>query len=774
MRARLLLCCCAALLAAPALTAQIQTPLAIQPFPPPPGQVGAFYSFSFVATGGSQQYQWSAIGALPPGLVLSASGLLSGTPVAGGTFPFTVILSDGQTTTSASFSVTIASSVAIATGSLPPAAVGRAYSAALGATGGAAPYSWFSSGNLPPGVALDLGGTLAGTPTASGTFAFSVTVRDSSGAVATRVFTITVAPPAISISTAALPPATAGQSYSTTLQASGGVAPYRWTATQALPAGLTLAPSGVLSGSPTAAGAFSIPVQVSDAAGITATATLSLNVAAPPLTITTTAPLFNGVVGNPYSQTFSAAGGTPPYTWSFVSGSVPGLSLDTASGVLRGTPTTAGTYPLVVRVTDAARVTASQSYSIPVTLPAVTITAGAPLPNGTVGVPYNQRVNATATGGTPPYTWSMVSDRIPGLTFDPAALILSGVPEAAGTNTMVLEVRDAAGATDRRNFPLTIGPAALSLTSARRLPDGALSAPFSFTVQALGGTPPYRWSANGLPAGVSIDPSSGVISGTPTAAGAFPFAVTVSDATLARVSDLFRLEIRLPAIATATISGLPPNVSAAQQYPLEISIDSPYPAPITGQAIISFAPTAGPVDRTIQFAAGGATADFTIPTGETMATTNVPLAIQTGTVAGTLAITLRLQAGGIDVTPDPAPSISAQLDREAPVVRDVQVSRSGNTINIAVTAFSTAREITQITYKFSAVAGQTLQSSAGSIMVPVESLFTTWFQDLNNAQYGSVFIYTQPFTIQGDTNAVTPTSVTLTNRVGSTDYEIRP
>ena len=144
-----------------------------------------------------------------------------------------------------------------------------------------------------------------------------------------------------------------------------------------------------------------------------------------------------------------------------------------------------------------------------------------------------------------------------------------------------------------------------------------------------------------------------------------------------------------------------------------------------------------------------------------------PLAIQTGTVSGTITVSLRLQAGGIDITPSPAPLVSTQVLRAAPVIRSVQVNRNGTTLNLVLTGYSAAREATQAVFSFNAASGQSLQSAASSITVDVSTLFGNWFVDPANSKFGSVFIYTQPFTIQGDINSVIPISVTLTNRLGS-------
>jgi len=289
-------------------------------------------------------------------------------------------------------------------------------------------------------------------------------------------------------------------------------------------------------------------------------------------------------------------------------------------------------------------------------------------------------------------------------------------------------------------------------------------------VTASGGQPPYRWSAAGLPGGLTINTTTGQITGTPTAAGNFGVAITVTDNALASISDRFTLNVNLPAPPTATLSGLPSSVSPAQQYPITISLSGTYAAPITGQAILTFAPDSGPADRTVQFASGGTTANFSIPVGST--TNDAPIAVQTGTVSGTITVSLRLLAGGIDITPNPAPSISGQIARAAPVIRSVTVNRSGSTINVVVTGYSTAREVTQGVFAFNAASGQTLQPSASSITIDMNTLFGNWFQDPNNSQFGSVFTLTQPFTVTGDVNAAIPTKVTLTNRTGSASFDI--
>jgi hypothetical protein len=671
------------------------------------------------------------------------------------------------------------STLTIFSGSLPQGTVGIPYSTTLLASGGSLPYTWsLANGTLPPGLSLssvNSFGTIAGTPTVAGTFVITLRVTDALQAQALRSVSIAIIPqPQLSITTQNLPAATVGQNYSQTLTAANGTAPYQWVAGQGVPPGLSLSASGILSGTPTTFGTYNFQVQVADAAQHNAAAGLSITVNPAPLVITTVPPLFSGIVGVAYAQSFTASGGRTPYTWSILSGSVPGLSLDPASGALQGTPQTVGTFSLTIQVTDTVGVKTSQTFSLVVNQPSLTLISSGQLPAGGVGVAYNQKIPATVSGGTPPYTWSVVGAPVPGLDFDAVNIALSGTPTVAGAFSVTVQVRDSAGQTSSRPFSLTIAPAALTITTARQLPDSTFNAPFSQQLEASGGVPPYNWLANGLPAGLSIDPNTGIISGASNAAGSFSFAITVSDSTLNRYSDRFSLNIALPAIPSVTITGLPAVAPAAQQFPIQIALAAPFPVPITGQAILGFAPNSGPADRTVLFASGGTTAGFTIPAGSTTPNFDSPLTLQTGTVAGTITVSLRLQAGVTDITPTPVPSISTQIVADAPVVKSAQVTRSGNSVTIAVTGFSTAREITQAVFTFSAATGQTLQTGASSITVSVESLFGNWFQDPTNAAYGSQFVFSQTFQVQGDAANVIPQSVTLTNRIGSSSATVNP
>jgi sugar lactone lactonase YvrE len=168
----------------------------------------------------------------------------------------------------------------------------------------------------------------------------------------------------LSITTpAALPPAGVSALYAQILGATGGTPPYTWSIVSGtLPAGLTLATSGTISGTPTTSGVSLFTLQAADSTGAIAIQSFSLTVTTP--MITTNSILLQGTVGLGYSQTLSVAGGTSPYTWTLTTGVLPaGLSLSPA-GVISGIPSTAGTYNFTVQITDAAALKATQSFTI--------------------------------------------------------------------------------------------------------------------------------------------------------------------------------------------------------------------------------------------------------------------------------------------------------------------------------------------------------------------------------------------------------------------------
>jgi hypothetical protein len=244
-------------------------------------------------------------GSLPAGLSLPATftgsgDTVSGTPTTVSDSSFTVqgTGDQGQPLYQA-YSIAVDQNQPITVNNggsaLDPGFADQAYTAYFFVIGGAAPYTWsLVSGQFPPGLSLttfsdprDANDELAGTPTTTGTYTFTMRVTDYNGQQATQQFTVTVHPP-LQITTTTLPAGTVGVSYrhDLDLNVQGGLSPYSWFVVNninELPPGLTLdttAPdfNNVLTGTPTQAGTFSFPMQVQDSWDNTVTATLIITI----------------------------------------------------------------------------------------------------------------------------------------------------------------------------------------------------------------------------------------------------------------------------------------------------------------------------------------------------------------------------------------------------------------------------------------------------------------------------------------------------------------
>jgi len=161
-----------------------------------------------------------------------------------------------------------------------------------------------------------------------------------------------------------------------------------------------------------------------------------------------------GQVGIAYSTPLTVSGGTSPFTWSIVAGSLPpGITLEAGTGLLSGTPTAADHYTFTVRLVDALEQTISRTVALDVTAAPV-FTFPAP-PAGQEGLLYG--ASLTVSGGTAPFTWSAsAGSPPPGLGLDPQTGRLSGTPSAAGSYPFTVTVTDDAGLTDTRPVSLVI------------------------------------------------------------------------------------------------------------------------------------------------------------------------------------------------------------------------------------------------------------------------------------------------------------------------------
>lgn len=522
----------------------------IAPATLPGGTVGVAYSQTATASGGAASYAYAVTaGAVPPGLTLSAGGVLAGAPTAGGTFNFTLTATDanGQTG-SRSYALTIgAAIVTLPPTTLPGGQVGAAYNATLNsATGGTAPYSYaVTGGALPGGLTLSASGALTGTPTASGSFGFSVTATDGSTGAgpysATQSYSVQIilqAPVAGSVSATVGYGSTANP---VTLNLGGGAATS--VAIASMPTSGTAVASGTgITYAPAAgfAGTDSFTYTATNAGGTSVPGTVTITVSDPAITIAASGPL-TATAGAAYSQTFTFGGGAQPFAGYQVTNLPAGLASSGSSSnsvTVSGTPTIAGSFAVVVSGTDASTgngpFTTAQGFTLVVNAPALALNPGSGSFTAPYAAAYSQAI--TATGGVGPYSYSLTGNLPAGVTLNPSTGLLSGSPTAPGTFNFAVTATDTgstgAGApfTVAGNYSLTVVAPLVSLTPTA-LPAATAGAAYTATLTAAGGVAPYSFALTGgaLPAGLSLS-AGGIVSGTPTAAGNFAFTVNATDA----------------------------------------------------------------------------------------------------------------------------------------------------------------------------------------------------------------------------------------------------
>jgi large repetitive protein len=531
----------------------------------PSGTVSLAYNFTFTAQGGTSPYSFALDPAstIPPGLTFSSNGTLSGTP-SSPTYgwPFTINVTDG----SGQFnSVRVALAVlpaipiplTISSASLEPHPYGRDLTYAITAFGGVPPYTFeYAPGStVPPGLKSNIipgpevapdwdpqPGYLRGRIRSLGTHAFSVRVTDSAGNISIRDFTLTASPIDFfyrNIPVSPAPTPELGAPYSQRLFPIGGTPPYTVT-TLTAPAGITVDNAGLLSGTPQEVGQY-IPLNLTlrDSAANETTALDWMHV----LSSSSSSLYLNGgdlgsiARGNQYAFTFTANGSplaNPNYSVSVVSGSLPpGLALLTGANFnttnalavaqLAGAPTTAGTYSFLLRLTDAAGNIGQRQMTLKVSSLAF-LTSG--LPTGTVGIGYNSGP-LEVRGGTPPYTFSVTSGLLPpGLVLNSASGAITGTPQTSSASTVTFQLSDSAGNSLSRSFTLNLY--GLQITSPNLLPEATFGRNYSYTF--MGSSPGLTWTfAGGIPAGLTLNSSTGVLSGVVTGTGTFLPSITASN-----------------------------------------------------------------------------------------------------------------------------------------------------------------------------------------------------------------------------------------------------
>lgn len=527
---------------------------------------GAYYSFKIqgFCTIPDVDLSWSIIdGVVPSGMEFDADGTLRGTPSDSGSSTLVVEArptgtgSGGAAAAPANrtFTLTVASVVIddpvdVYTDSAPAAILGVQYLVTLIATGGVAAITWSADKALPDGLQLSSDGTISGVPTAAGLTTIEFTATDGSTSdsaiIDLLVLDMTSTNPGVlTITTAStLPPAVRGQSYAPIhLQTSGTTLPVTWTRDSgAFPSGITMTPTGYISGIPTEDGAFSVTLTASDGTSVDATQDFDLAVSPSPAVVTVTNPTTATIAGAGTSLsiawTVTNAPGSPAWElYGFVGAQMIGLlpvtPVDggggswTAPYTIPASTPAGSNYGILIKESSTGSFGTAGPFSV-TAYTAIIITTSTPLTGATKDVAYSKQF--AATGGVGTITWS--STTLPtGLTMSSAGL-LSGTPTVAGGFSFTVTASDGIGVDATLDCSLSVAAATvIVITTGSPIASGTINVaytPLQLT-QTGGTTPTWSISAGALPTGMSLS-GGGVLSGTPTVQQTASFTVQAAEA----------------------------------------------------------------------------------------------------------------------------------------------------------------------------------------------------------------------------------------------------
>lgn len=470
-------------------------------------------------------------------------------------------------------SCSIAAEPSIVTSNLPPAALGWPYSAQLQGVVGTPPAHWMiDEAMVFKGFAMDPStGLLSGTPKVGlKDVSFYVTVRltDGQGQSVTKGLWISILPRAELSLDPNMPTATIGVPYEANIPAFSAVSVSIVDGT--LPPGLSMDSKGKIQGTPTQTGVYWITAKAFGAVGDYMSARYAIFVRTLPPLVLDIKPSYTFVLGKPAAIDWQPQGGIYPHN-VIVTGQVPdGMRVFERPYGLAGTPTRAGVYNLTVTATDAANQRKQVNTVVNVVSP-VSVTQST-LATARVNSSYTEALNAS--GGIPPYTWQLSGSNLPGgLSLSSAGEISGVITSTPGQFTFTVVVTDSTRATASATLSITV-ISGLAITTST-LPAGQAGREYSTTLAATGGTPPYTWTASGLPAGLSLNPTTGSITGTPSAAGQFTIALRVNDSRSATGSASLNLVVNAAPLLFSTQTLSNANVGTPYRATVVASGGSP-------------------------------------------------------------------------------------------------------------------------------------------------------------------------------------------------------
>jgi len=278
-----------------------------------------------------------------------------------------------------------------------------------------------------------------------------------------------------------------------------------------------------------------------------------------------------GYTGVPYSHTFEIekGGGSPPYKYVILAGSLPpGLTINSDSGKVSGVPTSTGEYSFWLEGRDCGsrcgfpQEAAQREFTIKILQGLLIVQRQSVLTPALVNQPYSFQFTATG-GGT--QTWSVASGALPaGLTLNPSTGVLSGTPTQTGDSHFQIKVVDG----NRSNIQTYTLPVVEPLQITSPTSAAALvGRTYTLQLTASGGRSPYTWRADALPDGFTLDPTTGAITGSSTAAGSSVVSVTVTDSVGLQQSQQLTFSVaRKLAVASASL----PSAKVGRRYSARI------------------------------------------------------------------------------------------------------------------------------------------------------------------------------------------------------------